>query len=72
MSQQAPKFPPTAEDRVDRLLRFPEVRKLTGVSRTFMFEHRAKNFPAPVKVGGSRIVAWRESEIQAWINAQKA
>ena len=55
---------------MDRILRTPEVVKLTGLSRTTIWRRvRSGDFPAPVKLGSlaSRSVGWRESEIEEWI-----
>ncbi len=47
-------------------LRLPEVKELTGLSKTSIYELiRAKNFPAPVRLG-PRAVAWVKSEIRQW------
>ena len=54
---------------MDRILRTPEVVKLTGLSRTTIWRRvRSGDFPAPVKLGSlaSRSVGWRESEIVEW------
>jgi prophage regulatory protein len=55
----------------DRLLRLPELKARTGLSRATVYEVIARgDFPAPIKVG--RISAWPESEVRAWIEARKA
>jgi prophage regulatory protein len=55
----------------DRLLRLPEVQKLTGLGRTFIYQATAnKSFPMLVKLG--RASAWPESEVLAWVEARKA
>ena len=49
-----------------RLLRRPEVEKITGLSRASIYEKmNAGDFPRPVKTG-IRAVAWVESEIESW------
>lgn len=54
-------------DRPERLIREPEVHQRTGLSRTTRWrEIKAERFPAPLKLTSSAI-AWRESEIEAWI-----
>ncbi len=54
----------------DRLIRRPEVQRLTGLSRSSLYEMiAAGKFPAPVRIG-ERAVAWRESEIREWIEAR--
>jgi len=47
-------------------LRLPEVKAVTGLSKTSIYELiRGKNFPAPVRLG-PRAVAWIKSEIRQW------
>lgn len=60
----------TPQDNQPRLLRRPEVQRLTGLSRTGLYDRiRRDEFPAPVSLGGSA-VAWVESEVSAWIQAR--
>lgn len=63
-------------DRViadERLLDLGEVRKLIPVSRTSVWKwRRAGVFPSPVRLPGSRRVAWRASEISKWIAERPA
>jgi len=54
----------------DRLLRFPEVQERVGLSRTHIWRlERTGEFPQRVKLG-PRCVAWRASEIEAWIESR--
>lgn len=54
----------------ESLLRLPQVVALTGRSRVSIYEEmRADRFPRQVKIG-RRAVAWKSSEIQAWIAAR--
>ena len=47
-------------------LRLPEVKAVTGLSKTSLYALiRAKSFPAPVHLG-PRTVAWVGSEIKQW------
>lgn len=47
-------------------LRLPEVKALTGLSKTSIYELiRSKRFPAPVRLG-PRAVAWVRSEVRQW------
>jgi prophage regulatory protein len=47
-------------------LRLPEVKRLTGLSRSSIYLRiKAGHFPAPVRLGG-RAVGWVEEEITAW------
>ena len=53
-----------------RLIRLPEVLRMTGLSRTGVYDRiRLKEFPAPVSLGRSA-VAWPEHEVKAWIQAR--
>lgn len=50
-----------------RFLRLPEVKRLTGLSRTAIYDKIAKDeFPPPVNLGDSRAVAWLEQEVLEW------
>jgi prophage regulatory protein len=49
------------------ILRLPEVRSRTGLSRSTLYLRMSQGcFPKPVSLGG-RTVGWVESEIDAWI-----
>ncbi len=51
----------------DRLIRFREVMNLTGWGRTSIYRLVEEGrFPKPCKIG-LRSVAWKESEIQKYI-----
>lgn len=53
--------------RGDSLLRMPEVRKRTGLSRTTVYRRETdKTFP-PKVVLGPKMVAWYESDIERFI-----
>jgi prophage regulatory protein len=55
-----------------RLLRLTEVRRLTGLSRSTIYNRASLGtFPQRVSIG-ERAVAWIESEIHAWISGQIA
>ena len=57
---------------VQRLLRRPEVEKLTGKTRAGIYEDMAAGrFPKPVRMG-PRAVAWLESEIGEWLESRVA
>jgi len=54
----------------DRLLAWPQVRAIVGLSRTTAWRlQKSGLFPLPVQVSVNR-VAWRESEIEAWCAAR--
>ncbi|MDQ0080886.1 putative DNA-binding transcriptional regulator AlpA [Variovorax boronicumulans] len=51
----------------DRLLRLPEVERLTGLRRSAIYEQMRRDiFPRSVKTG-QRAAAWPESAVQSWI-----
>ena len=54
------------------LLRLPEVLERTKLSRSKLYELLVQEkFPRPGKIG-DRINAWRDSDIEEWINATVA
>lgn len=57
----------------DRFIRWAETQKKTGgISRTTAWrEEKAGRFPAAVRISAGA-VAWRESEIDAWIASRTA
>lgn len=55
---------------VDRLLRRTTVEEATGLGRSTIYKLiDSGDFPRPVKLTG-KIVAWRESDITAWIESR--
>lgn len=54
---------------IDRLLRVPDVAEITGISEDTLRHWRHKGVGPPSARLGRRIV-YRESEVQAWIDAQ--
>ncbi len=49
------------------ILRLPEVKKSTGLSRSTIYLRMAEGrFPKQVDLGG-RAVGWLEAEIQEWL-----
>ncbi|HEV7166030.1 MAG TPA: AlpA family transcriptional regulator [Gammaproteobacteria bacterium] len=51
------------------LIRLPEVRRLTGLSRSEIYRRMTLGqFPAKVSIG-PRIVGWPEDEIAQWVDA---
>lgn len=49
------------------LIRLPQVRRLTGLSRSEIYRRMALgDFPCKVQLG-PRIVAWPEDEIASWV-----
>jgi len=57
----------TAKRASDRLLRLPEVERLTGLRRSTIYEQMRRGiFPHSVKAG-QRTATWPESAVQSWI-----
>ena len=58
----------TKEDlTVDRYIRLPEVKHLTGLSKAQIYALIAQDhFPKQVKLG-DRASAWIESQVRAWM-----
>jgi len=53
-----------------RLLRLPEVKQLTGLSKSSIYARISEDsFPRQIPLG-SRTVVWLESDIQNWIAEQ--
>ncbi|MEW9922089.1 helix-turn-helix transcriptional regulator [Marimonas sp. MJW-29] len=53
------------------LLRRPDVEARTGLSRSTLYEWMKRgDFPQPVKLG-TRLVAWRESDITDWVESRE-
>lgn len=53
------------------LLRRHQVEGLTGLSRSTIYRLANQgDFPRPVRLG-QRSVAWRESEVRAWIDTRQ-
>ncbi|WP_137702885.1 helix-turn-helix transcriptional regulator [Marimonas lutisalis] len=53
----------------ETLLRRPAVEARTGLSRSTLYDWMKRGeFPQPVKLG-TRLVAWRESDIDAWLES---
>lgn len=53
-----------------RILRRSEVEHRTGLSRSTIYAWiKHGRFPRPVKLG-ERIVAWRESDIDHWLESR--
>ena len=71
MPQSATQVLPTEDETSNVLddvtfIRLPEVKAVTGLSKTTIYELiRGKDFPAPVRLG-PRVVAWVKSEVRQW------
>ena len=61
---------PEGSANIYRIIRLPEVKNLTGLSRTTLYERmKVGSFPHTVNLGG-RIVGWLESDIRKWIESR--
>lgn len=57
---------------MEKVLRRPEVERLTGLSRSRIYELMdGGRFPRPINLGG-RAVAWLESEVGDWLKRRVA
>jgi len=55
-----------------RLIRLPEVIRLTGLSRSMIYQLAStQHFPKPVKLG-TRVSAWLAREVTEWIDHKVA
>lgn len=53
-----------------KILRMPEVKRLTGLGRTSIYQMMAGGkFPRPVSLG-SRAVGWMVRDIRAWLQGR--
>ena len=53
--------------RTDAILRLPQVRQITGLSRSSIYAmQESHHFPQSLKFG-ARAVGWLESEVRAWL-----
>ncbi len=53
----------------ERILRLPEVLDRIGMKRSSLYKRvNDGEFPRQISLGG-RIVGWRESEVNAWIES---
>ena len=61
-----------AHKQQERFLRHRQVTELTGLPTSTFYTMMVRNeFPQSISIGG-RIVGWKLSEVQAWINARIA
>ena len=55
------------EDGHLRLMRLPEVERLSGLSRSTIYKMISEGtFPRQVRIN-ERAVGWRESELKVWV-----
>ena len=58
----------SGEMAIDRIIRKPELLRVTGVSIASIYRWVASGtFPSPVKLGPGS-VGWRETEIREWLD----
>ena len=56
---------------VNKILRLPEVKSQTGLSRSTIYLRIKNNdFPESISLGG-RAVGWLESDIQDWLDDKR-
>ena len=61
-----------SSDRHDRLLRLPEVQRLTGLGRSVIYQQmRDGVFPRSIKIG-PRAASWSEAAVYGWIQQRLA
>lgn len=54
----------------ERILRFPDVKKMTGLSRTTIWRLEKQDaFPKTIKITG-HVNGWLEREIKEWISSK--
>jgi prophage regulatory protein len=59
-------------NEVQRLIRLPEVHRLTGLGRSQIYAlAKAGQFPKPIKLS-ERCSAWNHADVSAWIAARIA
>ena len=52
-----------------RVLRLPEVLKMTGISRASVYKRlKEGTFPQPIRLG-PRTVGWRLSDLDLWLSS---
>jgi len=55
-----------------RILRLPEVKAATGISRSTIYSQMADGcFPKPISLG-ARAVGWVNTDIENWLNQRIA
>lgn len=66
-------WPESPAESGPRLMRIETVCAVTGLRRSRVYElTRVGNFPKPIKLTGTRAVAWVLSEVEEWIRQQIA
>ncbi len=58
---------PTDKPKSQKILRLAQVKEVTGLGRSCIYQLQAeKKFPQRIKIG-ERAVGWIESEVQQWV-----
>ncbi len=58
---------PSVRTKPQRILRLAQVRAMTGLGRSFIYQLQAqKLFPQRIKIG-LRAVGWIEDEVEQWV-----
>ena len=58
-------------ERPKAIWRLPMVKAVTGLGRSSIYERIARGeFPAQISIGGSSIVGWVSTEIEAYVDQQ--
>jgi prophage regulatory protein len=59
-----------APRKLTRIVRLPEVKNLTGLSRSTLYDRmKGGSFPHTIPLGG-RLVGWLESDVKTWIEGR--
>ena len=59
-------FQPFTDMRANRIIRLPELKLMTGYSRSSIYSKISEGtFPKPIVLGGS--VGWLETDVLGWI-----
>lgn len=59
-----------APRKLSRIVRLPEVKSLTGLSRSTLYDRmKVGSFPHTIPLGG-RLVGWLESDVKTWIEGR--
>jgi prophage regulatory protein len=72
MENQSPLSPIMGGGKMTRIVRLPEVKNLTGLSTSTLYDRmKGGSFPRAIPLGG-RLVGWLESDVRSWIEKRVA
>lgn len=58
-------------DKMHSLIRRPDVEARTGLRRSTIYDLIGEGrFPKPIRIAGTRSVAWVEGEVTQWVKDQ--